>query len=444
MRSRTERRTESGGDRAVARVALLSVHTCPLDQPGTGDSGGMNVYVRAVAHRLAEMGVSVDAFSRWSGNSERVREVEPGVRVIHLAAGPPSPVPKQDLGNHLSEFLYSLLNFDATEATRLGTEGPVYDIVHSNYWLSGRVGRLAAERWERPLVHSFHTIGRVKNQNLGSGDTPEPAARIAAEDRIVQTADCLLAPTADEAADLIAHGARPDRVRVVPPGVDTDVFKPGSRSAARRRLGLDDRRPVVLFVGRLQPLKSPDIAVRALAEVVAADPELDPVLVMIGGPSGATGIGPEGMRALAGSCGAADRLMLRAPVPHAELADYYRAADVVIVPSRSESFGLVALEAAACGTPVVATDVGGLRTTVRHGATGLLVPGADPAAFARALADILSDPARAGAMGDAATRFARRFDWRCAAAGLLEVYEDLTGERSSARSAEHRDDLVSS
>lgn len=444
MRAPSDRWRTTAGGRTVARVALLSVHTCPLDQPGTGDSGGMNVYVRAVARRLAEMGVAVDAFSRWSGKSKRVREVEPGVRVIHLAAGPSRPVPKQDLAEHLPEFLYSLLNFEAAEAERLGVDGPIYDVVHSNYWLSGRVGRLAAERWGRPLVHSFHTIGRVKNQNLGPGDSPEPAARIAAEDRIVQTADCLLAPTVDEAADLVAHGAAPDRVRVVPPGVDTDTFMPGSKVEARRRLGLDDRRRIVLFVGRFQPLKSPDIAVRALAEVAVARPELDPVLVMIGGPSGEAGIGPEGMRALAGSCGCADRLLIHPPVPHRALADFYRAADAVIVPSRSESFGLVALEAAACGRPVVATDVGGLRTTVRHGTTGLLVPGSDPAAFARALTQVLSDGAQAAAMGEAGAQFARRYDWRCAAAGLLEVYEELVGDRTFVARDEGRDDLVSS
>ncbi|MFN2615023.1 MAG: glycosyltransferase, partial [Actinomycetota bacterium] len=252
----------------VQRVALISVHTCPLDQPGTGDSGGMNVYVRQVARRLAEMGVEVDIFSRWAGASKRVRSMYPGVRVIHLEAGPPHPIPKERLPDHLCQFVTSLMRFELDEQARLGVDGPIYDAVHSHYWLSGSIGRHVAERWVIPLVHSFHTLGRVKNMTLAAGDRPEPQARIVAEEKIVATADCILAPTADEAADLVQlYGADPARVRVVAPGVDTDVFKPGARDAAKEALGFTGRN-VVLFVGRLQPLKSPDIALRAIAELV--------------------------------------------------------------------------------------------------------------------------------------------------------------------------------
>ncbi len=409
---------------AVERVALLSVHTCPLDQPGTGDSGGMNVYVRQVARRLAEMGVAVDVFTRASGQQPRVRETDPGVRVIHLAAGPDEPLPKEALQDVLCEFLYSLVAFETAECARLGIEGPLYDAVHSHYWLSGWVGRLAAERWQVPLIQSFHTLGRVKNLNLAAGDTPEPAARIHAEERIIESADCVLAPTDVEAGQLVRlYGADPERVRVVSPGVDTDVFTPGDRDAAKRALGLEGR-AVVLFVGRLQHLKSPDIAVRAVAELARRAPELDPVLVVVGGPSGRAGLQREDIDKLAADAGIPDRVVMHEPIEHRRLPELYRAADVQLVPSRTESFGLVALEASACGTPVVATDVGGLRTAVWNGHTGLLVDGADPVDFAAAMLEILGDPARAAAMGESGSHYARRFDWRQAAAGLLAVYEE--------------------
>lgn len=413
-------------DPGVERVALLSVHTCPLDQPGTGDSGGMNVYVRQVARRLAEMGVQVDVFTRASGQSPRVREMDPGVRAIHLSAGPDEPVAKEQLNDHLCEFLYSLLRFEAEECARLGVEGPLYDAIHSHYWLSGWVGRLAAERWQVPLIQSFHTLGRVKNLSLHTGDRPESPQRIQAEERIIATSDCILAPTADEAAQLVnLYGADPERVRVVAPGVDTDTFTPGDRAAAKRKVGFHPDRATVLFVGRLQLLKSPDIAVDALADLVRRAPDLDPVLVIVGGPSGNSGLQPSDIQKFAAEAGVADRVEWHEPVPHARLVDLYRAADVLLVPSRNESFGLVALEASACGTPVVATDVGGLRTAVRHGHTGLLVPGDDPASFGAALAQVLGDPVRARAMGEAGSHYARRFDWRQAAAGLLNVYEEL-------------------
>lgn len=418
---------------AVSRVALLSIHTCPLDQPGTGDSGGMNVYVRSVARQLADMGVAVDIFTRWSGKGQLVREVDPGVRVIHLVAGPDRPVPKDELDQHVCEFLCSLIRFDAEEAARAGVASPMYDAVHSHYWLSGRVGRLVTERWGIPLLQSFHTLGRVKNMNLVDGDDPEPHSRIAAEERIVEQADCILAPTAEEAADLVRlYGAAPGRVRVVTPGVDTHLFTPGDRTAAKESLGLNGR-TVILFAGRFQLLKSPDLAVRAVARLTELQPALDPVLVMLGGPSGKKGLHAEDLAALAGSLGIGDNVLIHEPVPHEDLPRYYRAADAVLVPSRTESFGLVALEASACGTPVVATDVGGLRTAVRNGVTGLLVPGADPGPFAQALAEILTDPPVAAAMGQAGARYARRYDWRRAAGDLLCVYEEQSLVRAAAQ-----------
>lgn len=404
----------------VSRVALLSVHTCPLDQPGTGDSGGMNVSILHLARRLADMGVQVDVFTRASsGRGEWLREVDPCVRVVHLEAGPDEPIPKGDLPEHLCSFLYSLLRFEGAEASRLGLDGPIYDVVHSHYWLSGWVARKVAERWAVPYVQSFHTLGRVKNLTLADGDDPEPPVRLANEERIIQTADRVLAPTADEATDLVSlYGADPARVSVVPPGVDTTIFTPdGPRDVG------PEGDPLILFVGRLQPLKAPDVAVRALASLAARAPGLDPHLVILGGPSGSHGTQPGDIARLAAEAGVGGRVSVCPPVPQEELARWYRAADVVLVPSRSESFGLVALEAAACGTPVVASDVGGLRTTVRHGVTGLLVPNGDADAYAEAMLHILTADGLASRMGEASARFARRYDWRTAAAGLLDVYE---------------------
>lgn len=411
----------------VERVALVSVHTCPLDQPGLGDSGGMNVYVRSVARRLAEMGVAVDIFTRAAGPEQHVVDVDPGVRVVHLEAGPDAPVEKEELPRYLTAFLQAMMRFESEEAARLTVSSPIYDVVHSHYWLSGWIGRLARERWRIPLVHSFHTLGRVKNRTLAPGESPEPANRISGEQRVVQAADCILAPTIGEAADLVnLYGAEPPNVRVIAPGVDTDVFTPGDRDEAKASLGLRGRR-VILFVGRLQPLKQPEVAVRSVAELMRRDPSLagNVALVMLGGPSGRGGVQPESLQKLAAELGIAEALRLDGAIPHDDLPRYYRAADAVLIPSRSESFGLVAIEASACGAPVVASDVGGLGVAVRDGVTGLLVPSFDPLAYADALSRVLSDPALADAMGTAGSHFARRFDWRRASIDLLAVYEEL-------------------
>jgi D-inositol-3-phosphate glycosyltransferase len=413
----------------VERVAVISMHTCPLDQPGMGDSGGMNVYVRSVASRLAERGVRVDVFTRAAGPEQHVVSVDhPDVRVVHLEAGPNAPVEKEDLPQYLHAFVRAFSEFEAEERVAARRRESVYDVIHSHYWLSGWAGIVAGERLGVPLVHSFHTLGAVKNLTLGDDDRPEPASRIEGEERIVRGADCILAPTAGEASDLVSlYGASPERISVVPPGVDTDRFRPGEADAAKRALGLDDR-PVVLFVGRLQPLKRPDLAVRAIAGLAVRSPEDAPRLVIIGGPSGRGGVQPESLAKLAADLGVSHLVDIHAPVPHALLPDYYRAADVVLIPSRTESFGLVALEAEACGTPVVASNVGGLRTAVNDGVTGTLVSSDSPDAFAGALRTILADEPRRREMGDAGARYARHYDWRRAADGLLEVYEGLAAD----------------
>jgi D-inositol-3-phosphate glycosyltransferase len=387
----------------------------------------MNVYVRSVARRLAEMGVEVDIFTRAAGPEQHVVDVDPGVRVVHLEAGPDAPVEKEELPHYLGDFFGSMVRFEAQEAARLGRTSPLYDVVHSHYWLSGSIGRRARERWGIPLVHSFHTLGAVKNLTLADGQSPEPPNRIAGEQKVVQAADCILAPTIGEAADLVnLYGADPRRVRVVAPGVDTDVFTPGDREEAKAALGLSGR-IVVLFVGRLQPLKQPDVALRAIAGLAATSPAVAErlTLVVVGGPSGRGGVQPESLGKLAADLGIGDVLRLEGTVPHQSIPAYYRAADATLITSRTESFGLVAIESSACGTPVVASDVGGLRVAVRDGVTGWLVPSFAPEAFADGLGRIVGDPALATAMGTAGARFARRFDWRRASIDLLAIYEDL-------------------
>lgn len=410
---------------ASPRVAVLTVHTSPLDQPGTGDSGGMNVYIRAVTERLAGMGVVVDLFTRCRGGEDHeVREIAPGIRVVSVKAGPCTPVPKADVPRFLPEFLGGVLRISRED-------GLGYDIVHSHYWLSGWVGRAVTDVWDAPLVASFHTLGKVKNYSLARGETPEPPARLAGEQAVIARADRILAPTPAEAAQLVGlYRADPRHIRIVPPGVDHTLFKPGDRSTARERLHLSGLR-LALYVGRLQPHKGPDVAVRTLAEAVARDPKVagDLMLAVVGGPSG-TAHGAEVTRLmeLAGALGVGERVMLFPPLPQVKLADFYAAADAVLVPSRSESFGLVALEAQACGTPVVAAAVGGLRHVVKDARTGFLVEGHDPGDHAERLLQILRDPALAERLGAQAAREALRFTWDATAAELLAVYREMLHE----------------
>jgi D-inositol-3-phosphate glycosyltransferase len=415
-------RTAGAREDRRPRIAVLSLHTSPLDQPGTGDSGGMNVYIRAVAERLSAQGVDVDVFTRCRGRGvSDVEEVTAGTRVIQVKAGPCAPVPKADLPRFLPPFLGGVLQ-------RAAEEGRPYDIVHSHYWLSGWVGRAAKEIWDVPLVASFHTLGKVKNYSLARGEIPEPPNRLAGEQAVISEADRILAPTPAEAAHLVGlYSADPERIRIVPPGVDHALFSPRPRAEARSRLHLADVR-LVLFVGRLQPHKGPDIAVRAVAEAAARDPLAmrDVVLAIVGGPSGASS-GAEVARLmdLATALGVSERVMLFPPQPQARLADFYSASELVLVPSRSESFGLVALEAEACGTPVVAAATGGLRYVVRDGVTGFTVTGHDPADFADRVLRILGDADLAKRFGEAGQQQAGAFSWDATARESLAVYREL-------------------
>ncbi len=402
------------------RVAMLSVHTSPLHQPGTGDAGGMNVYMVELARALAEQGAEIDLFTRCRGEGlPPLVTLAPGVRVRHLHAGPRAALPKEAMPDLVVPFSLALLK-----------EERAYDLIHSHYWLSGQAGRIAAVGWRLPLVHTAHTLARVKNASLAAGDAPEPELRVRGEHQVVGAADRLIANTADEAAALrTLYGAEEGRTEVVRPGVDLRTFHPGDgRAAARARLGLPADAFVPLYAGRIQPLKGPDVLVRAVDELVRDAPELRRRLLVpvVGGHSGA---GREGTAwQLAAELGVTDVLRSFPPVPQERLADWYRAADVLVVPSRSESFGLVAVEAQACGTPVLAAAVGGLPTAVWDGVTGMLVRGHDPVEYARRLRRLAAHPEVVATMGEAAVRHARGMSWRASAGRTLEVYRGALAE----------------
>ncbi|WP_435132814.1 MULTISPECIES: D-inositol-3-phosphate glycosyltransferase [Streptomycetaceae] len=424
------------GGRRVRRVAMLSVHTSPLHQPGTGDAGGMNVYIVELARRLAERDIEVEIFTRaTTGDAPAAVELAPGVLVRHVDAGPYEGLAKEDLPAQLCAFTHGVMQAWA------GHRPGHYDLVHSHYWLSGHVGWLAAERWGVPLVHAMHTMAKVKNAALADEDAPEPTARVIGETQVVAAADRLIANTDEEAAELVRHyDAEPAKVAVVHPGVNLDRFRPepGGRAAARQRLGLPQDAVIPLFAGRIQPLKAPDVLVRAAAVLLERDPSLRERLVVpiVGGPSGSGLAKPEALHKLAARLGVCDVVRFRPPVGQEQLADWYRAATVLVMPSYSESFGLVAIEAQACGTPVVAASVGGLPVAVADGSTGFLVPGHDPRDYAEALRRFVDDPHLADRLGAAAARHARGFGWGAAAADTAEVYAAAQQEyRRHLRSA---------
>jgi len=402
------------------RVAMLSVHTSPLDQPGTGDAGGMNVYVSQVARRLARLGVEVEVFTRATRSDlPPLVEVEPGYLVRHVTAGPYEGLGKEELPGQLCAFTSSVLRAEATH------EPGWYDLVHSHYWLSGQVGWLTKDRWGVPLVHTAHTLAKVKNSLLAEGDAPEPRARVIGEEQVVAEADRLVVSTPAEARELIElYDADPARVAEVAPGVDLEHFRPGVASTARTRIGVPPDALVLTFVGRIQPLKAPDILLRAAADLVRDDPALRArlVVLVVGGPSGSGLAAPEHLQQLAASLGIAELVRFHPPVTADQLADVYRASDVVLVPSYNESFGLVALEAQACGTPVIAAAVGGLTTAVADGISGVLVDGHDPADYAAVVRSVALVPQRRAELSAGAVRHARQFSWERTAEALLATY----------------------
>ena len=397
-------------EEAVTRLAMLSLHTSPLVQPGGGDAGGMNVYVRELVAALAHGGADTTVYvRRWRDDLPKRLAVEPGFEVVHIDAGDPN-LSKEQLPGIVDEF---------ADGVRAHLAIDPADVLHANYWLSGVAGHRLKHELDLPMVSTFHTLARVKAE---TGDV-EPQNRIDAESDVIACSDIITANSVVELHELVRHyGADPSRIEIVPPGVDHAFFSPGSRRGARQALGLGDE-PVLLFVGRIQPLKGVDVAVEALSRL--RDPRAR--MLIVGGSSGIEGDDQAAeVRDLITDRGLDDRITMVPPQPHHVLSTYYRAADVTIVPSRSESFGLVALESAACGTPVVASDVGGLRTLVDHGRTGLRVPGRDPDDFAEAVERIIGDPIVAGLLSERAAEAATAYTWTSMAARLRRGYADLS------------------
>jgi D-inositol-3-phosphate glycosyltransferase len=405
------------------RIATLMVHTSPLDQPGIGDAGGMNIYVLESAQRMAAMGVSVDIFTRRTDSAApEIVEISPGVRVRHFDCGH-GTLTKEQLPIHISGLSQEFSRIMRTEN---------YDLIHSHYWLSGKVAMPAAKELGIPLVHTMHTMARVKNLNLAEGETPEPMIRVQGETQVVAAANALIANTDAEAASLVSlYDACPDTVHVVSPGVDLYTFTPGeSRSAARDQIGQPQDALVVSFVGRIQPHKGPEVLIRATSELVKHSPLLRHKLIVniVGGASGANTEEVDRLKELTTWLAIDDVVRFSPPVPREDLPQWYRAADLVVVPSYSESFGLVALEAQACGTPVIATAVGGLRTAVADGISGVLVDGHDPKAWSSVISRLLQEPQRRVLLSMGAVEHASHFGWDVTARGTLDVYDQVISE----------------
>lgn len=400
----------------VRRVAMLSLHTSPLEQPGGGDAGGMNVYVRHLALELAAIGVAVDIYTRRTaaGQPDRVQLAE-NVAVHHITAGPFATVSKEALPELIPEMA------DVVAAHVAALTGDPVTVIHSHYWLSGMAGILVARQLDLPLVHTMHTMARVKNHHLPQGQTAEPGIREDGEQHIVSAATRLIANTTAEAAELEGHyDGCEQRIDVVSPGVDLKVFKPAFRDRSRKELGVARQRFHVVFAGRLQRLKGPHVLVRAAALLRNERPDIDLQLTFLGARSGHDSYDLVHMIDDAGLVGVASVLP---PVVPEQLADWYRSADVVAVPSSSESFGLVALEAQACGTPVIATNVGGLPRAVSDGRTGLLVEGRSARLWADALASLHDFGDTRADMGRAASVFAESFGWEDTAAQTILSYD---------------------
>ena len=403
------------------QIALLSVHTSPLDQPGVGDAGGLNVYVVETSKRIADLGIKVDIFTRRTSSAiKNETEIYDGVIVKQLTAGPFEGLAKQSLPSQLCALSAGVLREEARH-----NEGH-YQLIHSHYWLSGQVGWVASERWNVPLVHTMHTMAKVKNSTLAIGDIAEPAEREIGEQQVVDAASQLVANTQAEADELInLYSADKKRVNVVNPGVDLEVFNIGNKQKARKEFGIPQDAIVFTFVGRVQPLKAPDVLVKAAHQFIQNNPQLKSKvrIVICGGLSG-TGLDhPDSLMQLVKELNLIENVIFLPPSTREKLATLYQASTLVAVPSYSESFGLVAVEAQACGTPVIATNVGGLKTVVADNLSGLLVNGHDPRTWAEALAQISLNEKLSNELSSGARMHASKFSWDKTVEGLVQVYE---------------------
>ena len=410
------------------RIATVMVHTSPLDQPGIGDAGGMNIYVVESAQRMVAMGVQVDIFTRRTETEQPdIVEISKGVRVRYFDCGH-GHLTKEQLPVHISGLSKEFLRIIRNEN---------YDAIHSHYWISGKVAMPAAAELKIPLIHTMHTMARVKNLNLAEGETPEPMIRVQGETQVAAAAQALIANTDSEAASLVSlYEACPDIVHVVTPGVDLYTFTPGQgRKTARESIGTPHDALVVTFVGRIQPHKGPEVLIRATSELVKHSPLMRAKLIVniVGGASGANSEEVERLQELTTWLGIDDVVRFAPPVPRAELPKWYRAADLICVPSYSESFGLVALEAQACATPVIATAIGGLRTAVADGISGVLVDGHDPKAWSSVIARLLQEPQRRVLLSMGAVEHASHFGWDATARGPLDIYDQVITDALHAR-----------
>jgi D-inositol-3-phosphate glycosyltransferase len=415
-----------------SKIATLMVHTSPLDQAGVGDAGGMNVYVTESAKKMAQAGLSVDVFTRANKpNLPESIQIADGVTVKHLVAGPFEGLSKEELPSQLGALTSAFMQHQKN------LPNDYYSLLHSHYWISGQLGWMISDQTNIPLIHTMHTTAKVKNLNLATGEKPEPQIRAIGEEQVVAAATGLIANTDAEAASLVSlYAACPDNVFVVAPGVDLTTYNPADgKAGARNRLDIAQDAIMLTFVGRIQAHKGPDVLLRAAAQMLDHTPYLRSKLavVIIGGTSGAGADELDNLKGLAKFLKIEDMVHFIAPVAHTKLADWYRASDLVCIPSYSESFGLVALEAQACGTPVVATAIGGLRTAVSDGISGSLVDGHDPKAWSAVICRLILEPQRRVVLSMGAIEHASRFGWENTARKTLDVYDWALCKKESSR-----------
>jgi D-inositol-3-phosphate glycosyltransferase len=413
---------------SIRRVAMLSVHACPLALMGGKKTGGMNVYVRDFSRALGRMGIVVDVYTRSQDDCQPMikRELGPGGRVIHIAAGPERPIPVGDIPPHLDEFAANVVAFAANE-------GITYDLIHSHYWLSGLVAEKLQAAWQAahgvrlPIAHMFHTLGHMKNLIAQDDSERAPQERLDGEAHVVQIADRLIAATPAEASQLIEYyGADAHKITVVPPGVDLSRFQPIPQVAAKQRVGIPGNDHNILFAGRIEPLKGIDTLLRAMSILQERHPAAiaNTCVAIIGGDPWADTLDGEMARlqALRAELGIHDLVTFLGAKDQDVLPAYYAAADMVVMPSHYESFGMVALEAMAMGTPVIASEVGGLAHLIHHGRNGFHVPSRDPEALAARILQLLEQPALRRRLGEQARADAQQYRWEAIAAAMQEVY----------------------
>lgn len=423
----------SAGQPLIDRVAMLSVHTSPVAELGGPDSGGMNVYVNELSRWLSRTGINVDIFTRrMDSTTPRILELEEGLRLIQVEAGPPHPVHKDELFCHMPDFASDMAYFALQQGVR-------YDIVHGHYWLSGWAAQLLKEHWHAPTVQMYHTMAHLKNA-VATDEHRETILRLQVERRLVQISEGLIAANPDEQQEMIHKlGASSDQIHLVPPGVDLELFRPHDSAEARAQLDLPDG-PLILFVGRIDPVKGIDTLFAGFRDLLDRRDwaGVEPKLVFIGGSIDHSGDEPifssdlQRLQQQARALGIADNIIFRGSQPRERMPLYCSAVDVCAVPSRYESFGLVAVEAMACGTPIVASRVGGLQFTVRDEQSGLLVPHSNPAALAAGLERVITDEALSRKLCAGARRAAIRYSWQMVSSSMVGVYQQLVDAETPA------------